>query len=216
MTGKFYYTMGALLTGVALVATAVVYPHLPETIPIHWDIHNQPNGYGPRWVMFVTGPGIMAGILLLMRLLPWLSPKQFEVDSFRATYHQIMLMSVGLMGYIHAVALWAASGRPVNIGQAILGGLCLLWMLLGNVMGKIRRNFFIGIKTPWALSNERVWNATHRFAAKTWVLGGLAGLALLVAGQAFWAPFAVLMTGALAPVVYSLYFYKQLERRGEL
>jgi uncharacterized membrane protein len=216
MTSKFYYTLGAVLTGAALVATAAVYPQLPDRVPTHWDIHNEANGYSPKWVLFGMGPGIMAGILLLTRLLPWLSPKQFEVDSFRATYHRIMLMIVGMMGYVHAVVLWAGSGHTGNIGQAILGGLSLLWMLIGNVMGKIRRNFFIGIKTPWALTNDRVWNATHRFAAKTWVLGGLIGLALIVAGQAFWAPFTVLMTGALAPVVYSLYFYKQLERRGEL
>jgi uncharacterized membrane protein len=216
MTGKYYYTIGGLLTGAALVATAVVYPQLPSTVPIHWDINNQPNGYGPKWVMFVTGPGIMVGVMLLMRLLPWLSPKQFEVNSFRSTYHQIMLMIVGLMGYVHAVALAAASGHRVNIGRAILGGICLSFVFMGNVMGKIRRNFYIGVKTPWALANERVWNATHRFAAKTMVGGGMAGLALTVAGLNFWAPFVILLTGALVPVVYSLYFYKQLERRGEL
>lgn len=216
MTGKSYYLIGALLTGAALAATSVVYPQLPSTVPIHWDLHNQPNGYGPKWILFVTGPGIMVGVMLLMRLLPWLSPKQFEVDSFRSTYHQIMVMIVGVMGYIQVIVLLTASGHQVNIGKALLGGLCLSFIFMGNVMGKVRRNFYIGVKTPWALANERVWNATHRFAAKTMVAGGLAGLALIAVGIGFWAPFAVLMTGALGPVVYSLYFYKQLERRGEL
>jgi uncharacterized membrane protein len=87
---------------------------------------------------------------------------------------------------------------------------------LGNVLGKVRRNFYIGVRTPWALANERVWNATHRFAAKTFVLGGVIGLALTAIGVKGWLPFAALMAGALVPVVYSLVVYKRLERRGEL
>jgi uncharacterized membrane protein len=80
----------------------------------------------------------------------------------------------------------------------------------------VRRNFFIGVRTPWTLANERVWNATHRCAAKTFVLGGLIGLVLTAVSGAGWLPFAALMAGALVPVVYSLVVYKQLQRRGEL
>jgi uncharacterized membrane protein len=158
----------------------------------------------------------MAGIVLLTRLLPWLSPKAFEVESFRSTYIQIMLMTVAVWAYIDGVMLWAGVGHGVNEGRAVLGGVCLLFALMGNVMGKIRRNFYIGVRTPWALANERVWNATHRLAAKTFVLGGLAGLALIAMGLNGWPPFAVLMAGALVPAVYSLIFSKQLQRRGEL
>jgi len=102
------------------------------------------------------------------------------------------------------------------VGRAIIGGVCLLLALLGNLMGKVRRNFYIGVRTPWTLANERVWNATHRFAGKTLVAGGLAGLALTVAGLNGWPVMVALLAGALIPVGYSLVFYKQLERRGEL
>jgi uncharacterized membrane protein len=216
MTGKYYYLAGILLTVAALVATAVAYPHLPSSVPTHWNIHGQPNGYSPKWALYILGPGLMAGILLLTWLLPWLSPKHFEVGSFRSTYIQIMLMMVGMFAYIDAVVLWAGVGNSVNVGRAGLFGACLFFALLGNVMGKIRRNFYIGVRTPWALANERVWNATHRLAAKTFVLGGLAGLALIAIGLNGWPPFVALMAGALVPVLYSFYFYKQLERRGEL
>ncbi|MGA2483411.1 MAG: SdpI family protein [Candidatus Acidiferrales bacterium] len=214
-TGK-YYLVGMLLTAAVLVATVVAYPHLPSSVATHWDMHNQPNGYSPKWALYLIGPGFMAGMMLLMYFLPWLSPKHFEVDSFRSTYLQIMLMLVSMLAYFYAVILWAGVGHPLNVGRAIVGGVCLLFALLGNLMGKIRRNFYIGVRTPWTLANERVWNATHRFAAKTFVVGGLAGLALTAAGLAGWQAFVALMVGALVPVVYSLAFYKQLERRGEL
>jgi len=215
MTGK-YYLVGISLTAAVLVATVVAYPHLSSSVATHWNMRNQPDGYSPKWALFLIGPGLMAGIMLLMHFLPWLSPKNFEVDTFRSTYLQIMLMLVSMLAYFNAVVLWAGVGYPLNVGRAIVGGVCLLFALLGNLMGKIRRNFYIGVRTPWALANERVWNATHRFAAKTFVAGGLAGLALTAAGLDGRLVFVVLMAGALVPVVYSLAFYKQLERRGEL
>jgi uncharacterized membrane protein len=215
MSGK-YYLVGMLLTAAVLVATVIAYPHLPSSVATHWNLHNQPNGYSPKWALFLIGPGFMAGIMLLMYFLPWLSPKNFEVDSFRSTYLQIMLMLVTMVAYFSAVILWAGVGHPLNVGRAIVGGVCLLFALLGNLMGKVRRNFYIGVRTPWALANERVWNATHRFAAKTFVAGGLVGLALTAAGLNGRPVIVVLMVGALVPIVYSLIFYKQLERRGEL
>jgi uncharacterized membrane protein len=198
------------------VATTIAYPHLPDSVPTHWNLRGQPNGYSPKWALYLIGPGLMAGIVLLTWLLPWLSPKNFEVEGFRSTYMQIMLMLVGLFGYIDAMVLWAGTGNSVNMGRAGPFGVCLLFALIGNVMGKIRRNFYIGVRTPWALANERIWNATHRLAAKTFVLGGMAGLALIAMGLNGWPPFVALMAGALIPVLHSLYFYKQLERRREL
>ncbi len=211
-----YYLVAMLLTAAALVATALVYPHLSSHVATHWNLHSQPDGYSPKWSLFLIGPGSMLAMMLLMYFLPWLSPKNFEVESFRSTYLQIMLMLVCMMGYFHAVILWAGSGHPLNVGRAIVGGICLIFILLGNLMGKVRRNFYIGIRTPWALANERVWNATHRFAAKTVVACGLAGLVLTATGLDTWPVFVILLAGWFVPVVYSLVYYKQLENRGEL
>jgi len=119
------------------------------------------------------------------------------------------------MAHISVVALWAGGGHRIDEGQAVLGGICMLFAVMGNVMGKVRRNFFIGIKTPWTLASERVWNATHRFAAKTFVAGGLLGLAFTTIGLRRWPIFA-LLAGALAPTIYSLVQYKQMQQRGEL
>jgi len=204
-----------LLIAAALAATVILYPHLPATVPTHWDVHFQPDGYSPRVALFWIGPGFMAGIMLLTWLLPWFSPKRFEIDSFRSTYGLLMLFIFCLMAYIDGFLLWAGSTGTNNAGRAIGGGVCLFMALLGNLLGKVRRNFYLGIRTPWTISNERVWYATHRFAAKTFVAAGLLGLLLSIIGAYEWALFT-LLAGGLAPVVYSLVYYKQLERRGEL
>jgi uncharacterized membrane protein len=211
-----YYLAGALLIALTLLLTALAYPQLPAVVTTHWNMNNQPNGYSPKWALFLVGPGLMLGLLLVWRALPWLSPRNFEVDTFRKTYLQIMLIILAVIAYMQCVMLWADLGHAMDIGRAIAGGVCLLFALLGNLLGKVRRNFYMGIRTPWALANERVWNATHRFAAKTFVVAGLAGLLMTVAGSNGWPVLVVLLLGALVPVIYSLTYYKQLERRGEL
>jgi uncharacterized membrane protein len=214
MTRKVFF-FEILLIAAALVATAVLYPQMPARIPLHWNYHFEPDRYGPRWVLYLFGPGFMALVMALTWLFPWLSPKRFEIDSFWSTYHRVMLLVFGMMAYSFAAMLWADCGRSIDMGRVISFGICLFFILIGNVMGKLRRNFYLGVRTPWTLASERVWNATHRFAAKTFVAGGLVGLVFSVVGLFLWAILATLV-GALAPVVYSLVIYKQLERRGEI
>ena len=138
-------------------------------------MRGQANDYSAKWSLFLIGPGLMAGIMLLFYFLPWLSPKHWEVDTFQSTYLYVMVVLVSMLAYFTGVSLWVGLGRASNVSRAVIGGVCLLFALLGNIMGKVRRNFFIGVRTPWTLANERVWNATHRCAAKTFVLGGVIG-----------------------------------------
>ncbi len=211
-----YFLIGGLMVVAVLIATLVLYPHLPERVPSHWDLHGQVNAYSTKWTLLLFMPGIMMGMMLLFAALPWLSPRHFEVDAFRSTYLYIMLVLLGLMAYVQALMLSAGLARPVDISKALVGGICLMFALLGNVLGKVQRNFYIGIRTPWTIANERVWNATHRFGARMFVLGGLLGFVLTFVGTALWIAFAIILAAALIPVVYSLAYYKRLERRGEV
>ena len=211
-----YYLGAAAVILATLAGIAVAYPHLPNIVPVHWDAHGQANGWGPKWSLFLYGPGMMMLIVLLFSALPWLSPKKFEVDSFRATYLYIMIVIVAMLAYFHVLILLSGLGLVLDVSRAVIGGVCLLIALLGNVMGKVRRNFFVGIRTPWTIANEQVWNATHRFAAKTFFAAGMLGLIAVILRAPFWLPMAAILVGALVPAFYSLIFYKQLERRGEL
>lgn len=213
MTRK-YYIAAILLTAAALAATALAYPHLPGSIARHWGLNGRPNGYSPKWTLYGFPAG-MAVFILLVWKLPQLSPRHFEVDTFRPTYLQIMLIVVALLAYSDAIILWTNLGHTLDMGRWAGGAVCLIFVLLGNLMGKVRRNFYIGVRTPWTLASERVWYATHRLAAKTFVLGGLSGLILVAFNLGVWL-LAALLAGGLIPVVYSFYFYKQLERRNEL
>lgn len=208
--------IGLAIVSVSLLATAVLYPSLPAQVPTHWNIHGQIDHYGPKWTLLVAGPGILAATLGILAVIPWLSPRNFKVDTFRSTYVYIVLAVLVCLAYIQGLMLWAAWEGQVDITKATWGGICLLFAIMGNVMGKVRRNFWVGVRTPWTLASERVWYATHRLAGKTMVLGALASFVLRYANTEFWIPIAAILLGGLIPAVYSLVYYKQLERRREI
>ena len=211
-----YYLGAAAVILATLAGTLVAYPHLPLIVATHWDASGHANGWNPRWSLVLYEPGLMLGVTLLFSVIPWLSPKKFEVDSFRATYLYIMIMIVAMLAYGQLLILISGLGIVLDVSRAMEGGVCLLIALMGNVMGKVRRNFFVGIRTPWTIANERVWNATHRLAAKTFFAGGLLGLLALILRAPFWLSISAILIAALVPVIYSLVFYKNLERRGTL
>src|SRR5262249_53719413 len=133
----------------------------------------QVDAYGDRaWSAFLM-PVAMVAMLGLFAVLPWISPRSYQVDSFRETSLFIMLVALAMFAYIHGLTLYSALRGQVDVGRALVAGIFLGLAAMGNVLGKVRRNFYIGIRTPWTLASERVWNDTHRLGAWMFVIGGL-------------------------------------------
>jgi immunity protein, SdpI family len=210
-----YFLIAALLIVATLIVTLIFYPDLPSRIPMHWNWRGQVNRYGDKLEIFLM-PAAMVVVVLLFAAMPWLSPRRFEVNTFRSTYLYVMLLALAFMAYIHALHLWVAFSKPLDMNRALLGASFLLLILFGNVLSRVRRNFFIGVRTPWTLSSEKVWDATHRFAAKAFVLAGLLGLLSLVVSASAIAGLVIICGAGLASVLYSLAYYKRLERRNQL
>ena len=211
-----YYAAAALMIAALLGFFAYVLPDLPARVPVHWNLHGEADGFGSPWALLAVGPGAMAATLALFALMPWLSPKRFEVDAFQRTYLNLMLIVVALLGYVFVLALWSGWKGPLDMTRAMIGGLCLMAILIGNLLGKVRRNFFIGIRTPWTLASERVWYATHRLAARVTVAAGVLALAALWLGAPPWIAFTLVMAAFVLPAVYSLFLYKRLQGLGKL
>jgi uncharacterized membrane protein len=218
---RVYKVASLLIVAGALAASLALYTQMPAKIPTHWNIEGKIDGYGAKeWAAFLM-PAILSGLILLFWALPWLSPKNFELDSFRSTYWFIVLVICAAMAYIHGLTLWAAlASAPIDITRALLAGLLVMFGLMGNVMGKIRRNFYVGIRTPWTLASERVWNDTHRLAARMFVVSSILGLIAIVPPipipVSIVSVIAAIMGSALFPVGYSLWLYKKLQREGSL
>jgi uncharacterized membrane protein len=195
------------------------YDRLPEKIPIHWDINGNPDRIVPKseaWPNFWLAPGVMALVIVLTIVLPWVSPKQFKIEGFRGTYDYIMCLVVLLFGYIGAILLWSSLQPAVSLIRYMVAGLLLFFALMGNVLGRVRRNFWMGVRTPWTLANDQVWIKTHRLAAWLFTGSGILGCIAVLAGVPLLWCFVPFFVAALIPVVYSLVIYKQLERQGRV
>jgi len=218
---RVYVVLSIVLAVGAVAVTLFLYPQMPEKIPTHWNIKGEIDGYGEKGGAAFLVPGILVGLLALFAAIPWLSPKQFAIDTFRSTYWFIVLVVIGAMVFIHGLTMWAAlAGRPVDITRPLLAGLLVMFGLMGNVMGKVRRNFYVGIRTPWTLASERVWNDTHRLGARWGVAAAVLGLVALLLPLSVPAQvvttIVLILVAALGPAVYSLILYKRLERAGTL
>jgi len=211
-----YYAIAAVLTLGCAIAFFWLLSAMPDRVPVHWNAQGVVDRAGSPWELFVAGPCLMAGIMLLFSVLPYLSPRQFAVESFERTYLSIMVIVVALLGYVFGLTMWSALRGPVQMSQAIVAGVCVMLVLLGNLLGKVRRNFYVGIRTPWTLASERVWYSTHRFGGKSVVAAAALALVIFLAGAPLWMPIALIVAGFIAPAVYSLVLYKRLERLGEL
>jgi uncharacterized membrane protein len=196
----------ALIAG----ATALVYPDLPATVPTHWNAAGQVDGHGPRATVFLP-PAIIAALVLLWPVLRKASPHRFQVDGFSETWWFCGMVVVGLLAYIQGVLLMVLTHGELDIGRALLGGIGAGIVLLGNVIGKVRRNFWLGVRTPWTLASDRVWYATHRLAGKTMVAGGLVALLVAVFDLSFDFGIAAIVVGALVPAAWSFVYYRRIE-----
>lgn len=211
-----YLVVCLLLIAAACAALMYCWPLLPEQMPAHWNIEGQVDGYAGRAVMWVVGPVGMALLMLAGLVLPVLSPNRFGMTEFLSTYYYIAGLAVCMLGYVFALMLIAGTGGVVPMQRALPAGLFLLLILMGNPMGKVRRNFFLGIRTPWTLASERVWYATHRMAARLMVASGLLGLLALWMHAPGWGILLLVLAWTPLVVLYSLLRYKTLQKNHQL
>lgn len=193
---------------------ALVWPLAPDSIPVHWNLAGRPDRYAGKLEGLFLFPAIALIVLLGLSLLPRVDPNRARYAEFRGAYAVIRLAITGVLAISYAAAVLVMLGVELNIGLLLgsLGGLLLI--VFGAVMDRLRPNWFVGIRTPWTLSNEESWRATHR--AGKWVCIGL-GVAFVLAGvlQAAWAVTAAVvlaLVGVLGLVVYSYLVWRRTTR----
>jgi uncharacterized membrane protein len=207
-----------LIVSIVFVAIAVgvatwLWPHMPARMATHWDISGQPNGYSSRFWAAAMWPMLILGLAVLTVALPRISPKRFEMESFADVYCALMLVIQGVMLVLGITAMLAGTGHAVPMATIAPLAVGVLLMVLGNYMGKLRRNFFMGIRTPWTLASEAVWERTHRLAGWLYVLAGMAMVVLGLAGAMSRWTLAVVVVVVLLPAIYSYFIYRRLEGR---
>jgi uncharacterized membrane protein len=218
MMGLRWYWIAAWgLVLISAIASALALAWLPDRIPTHWNFQGEVDGHGPKWTVLLF-PATMIFLVGLFSAMPWLSPRGFEIDLSLKVYLQLMLILAGLFTFINVMILYG-SFTGVLVGRLMIGGICVFLGLVGNLLGKVDRNFFIGVRTPWTLASERVWIETHRLAAWLAVAGSIVSVVLLllcIPPIPVWVAFVVIMASFVYPALHSLILYKRFQSQGTL
>lgn len=207
---------GLLVVAVAAGFSLWAYPQLPPVVATHFDLQGDPNGWSSRLLAAVLVPALGIVVAVVFTALPHIDPRRANYAKFGPTYWTIANAVLVLLAAIHVLMLGKALGWPIDMNRVASLGIGGLFVLLGNLMTRIRPNWFMGIRTPWTLSSDTVWRKTHRFGGIAFVIAGvcMAATALLSSPWALYAGMGAGGVAALTSVVYSYVLWKGEQDRG--
>lgn len=201
-----------VLALVGAFAVAIwAYPHLPARVPSHWNAAGEVDGYTSRAFGAFGLPIIMLGLGMLLLFLPRIDPLRKNIETFLTEYHVfVAVFELFFLALYIQTILWAL-GTEISINVAVSIGCGLLFLCVGWMIGRAKRNFFIGIRTPWTLMNDEVWDRTHALGSKLfYAAGALTLLGALVPDYAVWILLVSTLLAAGISVVYSYVIYQRL------
>ena len=189
---------------------------LPDTVPIHWGFNGQANSYGPKWMGTFLCPLISVGLYVLIRALMAAGPRLGGREHAAANLQigKLILASVMLFMLIIQLATIAqASDVSFNMSMVLMLAISVLFIFLGNYTGKMRRSFWMGIRTPWTLTSSVVWERTHRLGGWLFVAVGLLGIPLsFIPALRLWGIVVPIIAVCIFLYVHSYVCYQQQAR----
>jgi uncharacterized membrane protein len=188
-----------------LAASAWSWSHVPGRMPVHWDLQGQADRHGGRIEGLLVLPLAAIAIYFLFLVLPRFDPGRDNYPRFRGAYLTIRLAILLVVAALHAALLASAQGIEIPFDRGMTGLIAALFVAIGLVMGKLRPNWFVGIRTPWTLSSKLAWTRSHSLGGWLFTALGIAALAMLAVNRA--AALLVLLVGggalAITVVAYS-------------
>jgi uncharacterized membrane protein len=186
------------------------YPELPERVAVHWGIAGRVDGWSSKIILVFVFPvaGFLLGLLFLV--LPKIDPRKKEVALHARTYWTIVNIALVFLASLQVMLVGYNLGWPIDIPLLVPVGVGVLFLLIGNLMPRMRPNWTMGIRTPWTLSSEQVWRKTHRLGGYCFMAMGLMMIAAGFLGTPTTLPYVVgvTITFALVPVVYSFFAWR--------
>lgn len=203
--------LGTAVAAAMWAFALAVYTRLPNRIPSHWNLRGEVDGWMEKPWGALVQPAIATGVLGLLWLLPRIDPRRANVERFSEDRRLLINLIVLFMAVVQVATLGHAIGWPVQVDRVIMASVGLLFVGLGNYLPRIRSNWFMGIRTPWTMDNERVWRATHRVGGRTFVAAGLvmALAALLPDPLREWTMGGAIAVAVAVPLVYSYVAYRR-------
>lgn len=210
------FALASLVVVAALAAAgAWVAASLPGEVPLptHWDLRGEPDAFSDKWTALLMPALLAGGLSLLFYFLPALESRQEGLKRSQGLYLWSWVALLLMCVMVQLAVISTALHWSVHATSFILAGVGLIFVLIGNQLGKSRSMYLIGIRTPWTLASEEVWIRTHRLAGKLMVVGGvllvIAALLPLPSGLIATLMFSVIAAIAIVPIVYSYLLWRR-------
>ena len=199
-----------LLLAVVMVGVGLYsYPRMPEVVAVHWNAQGIANGFGSRLQAAFTLPLITIVVAALLLFIPEIDPLKANIEKFRKDFNGFMLAFALFFFYLYILTTLLNLGFQFSLNQFLVPGFGIFIYCAGVLLGKAKRNFFIGIRTPWTLSSDTVWAKTHVLGGLLFKVSGvIAILGILSPNLALFFLLAPLLASALIAVVYSYFVYR--------
>ncbi|HII94729.1 MAG: DUF1648 domain-containing protein [Methanofastidiosum sp.] len=204
-------SLGIIL--ISFIIGAFVYPHAPDMMPTHWNAQGEIDGYMDKfWGLFLL-PMISFGLFALFVYLPKFEPRKMNLESFREYYQGILLVTIGFLFYIFILSILSAFGYRFNMVQMISPAFAAIFYYMGTVLVKTKSNFFVGIRTPWTISDETVWEKTHKLGGKLFKASGIiAFFGVFFKEFAFVLIIVPILLASVYAFVYSYIEYRKIHK----
>jgi len=210
MSNKTTVMISFVLIVISLIAGLILYARLPDPMPSHWNAAGEVDGYMSRfWGVFLM-PIITIVLMGLFMVIPQIDPLKANIAKFRSVFNWFIVVFVAYMLYVYALTLLSALNIQFNMTVMLIPVVGLLFIGIGYMMGQAKRNFFIGIRTPWTLSSETVWDETHKLGSKLFMIAGTVTVITAFMSQiGIWLMIAVLLISAIVPIIYSYILWRR-------
>lgn len=211
------YLLAMAFVALTFVLALYSYGRLPEQVPVHWNLAGDVDGWMPRlWGAFAL-PFVGLVVTALLIAAPLLGRDGTHLGSPPRVYPVVVAAIAGFHLCLTAIILLFAMGASIPVMPSMGVAVGVLIAIVGNYMGKLPRNGLIGLRLPWTLASDEVWERTHRFAAPILVIGGLCLVLVSVATPKARSPLpmiAILTIATLVPSVKSWFIWRECKRRG--
>ncbi|MBU4502627.1 MAG: SdpI family protein [Nanoarchaeota archaeon] len=201
---------------VLFITAFYVYPSMPDVMPTHWNAKGEVDGYSSRLVGVFLMPVMAIGIYLLLFLVPSIAVFKENVKEFEPYYYWFRVAFVAFMGFIYVSSLMPNFGFKFNMTRLVMPAIGALFFLIGFAIHKVKRNYFIGIRTPWTLSSDYVWKKTHEKGSRLFMALGVIALLISFLPEVFWGFMVFVFAFVIWCFVYSyLVFQEELKSLGK-
>jgi uncharacterized membrane protein len=201
----------SILIVASTLAGILLWNQLPDPMASHWGANDQVNGTMSKfWGVFLM-PIITLAMLIMFLVIPAIDPLKANIATFRDYFNTFIALIVAFMVYVYGLTLaWNLGYTSFRMSTTMLPAMGLLFIFVGIMVGKAKRNYFIGIRTPWTLSNDKVWDETHRVGGKLFIASGvLALLGAFFPDYAIWFIMIPVLGTALFTVIYSYVVFQR-------